>query len=86
MSKKKNLDDIKLMISPLSNNIYIGQVENKVGEGLIFSDNKKDITSDFFDMMIRYCLASCEEEGYKKGIEWGTKAGTLRFTKKVEDK
>ena len=73
---KKKLDDVQLMFDSFEGNIYIGQVQKKLGDGLIFSDNKKEITQDFLNMMMRYCSETCAG----KILEWDSGIGTVRFT------
>ena len=83
MGRKKNLDDIKLMVSPLSDKIYLGQIDKTLGCGLVFSDNKKEITDEFFTAFIKFCLNNVSKDG--RGVEWDLDVGKLTFIKKEKD-
>lgn len=83
MSKKNNLDDIKLLVSPLSDKVYLGQVNSSLGNGFVSSENKKDITDEFFTAFIKFCLNNVSKNG--KGVEWDLDVGKLTFIKKEKD-
>jgi len=75
MAKAKNLDDIQLVISQLTGEVYIGQTKTDK-KGNTLSDNKKDITQNFMNTMMMFFDFNKD----KRVIE--SMAGTIVFTPK----
>jgi len=78
MAKAKNLDDIQLVISQLTGEVYIGQTKTDK-KGNTLSDNKKDITQNFMNTMMMFFDFN-KDKGVIESM-----AGTIVFTPK-EDK
>lgn len=55
-------NDIKLGVSPLSNNIYIGKVKRDTKGLLIFSDKSGDMTKQCVKAVMEHMLQQCDEE------------------------
>lgn len=71
----KNLDDIELVVSPLTGEVYIGQVKiDKNGNKL--SENKKNITQAFKNSMMMFFNLNEKER------EQESMAGSIKFTPK----
>ncbi|MBY6838691.1 hypothetical protein [Clostridium botulinum] len=75
--RNKNLNDIKLALT-IDNEICIAQVKETTSSGLMISDNKKIITQDFLNMMMRYCSETCNNEE----SEWESPVGIIKFIPK----
>lgn len=72
----KNLDDIELVVGPLTGEVYIGQVKvDKRGNKL--SDNKKNITQQFKNSMMMFFDLN---EGER---EQESMVGSIKFTPKI---
>lgn len=68
-----NLNQFKIVVSDLSNEIYLVQ------ENTIY-DNKINITQDVINATMKHAFLSTDDDS--KGIEWESKVGALTFRKK----
>lgn len=80
--KNINLKDLKILVNDLSNEIYLAQIDKDLGDGLIQSTNKINITQYVINAVMKHAYLSTGKDS--KGIEWESKVGTLTFRKKEE--
>lgn len=75
-----NLNQFKIVVSDLSNEIYLVQKNNKGNNDISIYDNKINITQDVINATMKHAFLSTDDDS--KGIEWESKVGILRFRKK----
>lgn len=74
-----NSKKLKIIVSELSNEIYLVQ-ESDQGNGTFICADKINITQDVINAIMKHAFLSTDDNS--KGVEWESKVGTLTFRKK----